>query len=238
MPLILGLDTSTRHGALALVDTRTGQFWTDDQVATQNHGRELVPSIGRLISTAGFRMADISGIAVGVGPGSYTGLRVGIAVAKTLAEVRGVPVVPLDSLHLPVLAAPETGAGTILSIADAQRGAVARSVYARESSSKGEWVRRSGPEILAWADLNRESIALDSLLVTGPGLELAGKLGPTGLPEAPRETWYPASKVLARWILTSYESQAPVDADTLEPLYLRPSAAEDAKKGSGLFLQP
>ncbi len=228
MPLILGLDTSTRHGALALVDTRTGQIWTDDHVATQNHGRELVPSIGHLISAAGRRMTDIGGIAVGVGPGSYTGLRVGIAVAKTLAEVLSVPVVALDSLLLPVLATPETAAGTILSIADAQRGAVARSVYARESPSS-EWGRRSGPEILAWGELNRESIDLDSLLVTGPGLELASKLGPTGLPEAPRETWYPASDVLARWILTQFESQPAVDADTLEPLYLRPSAAEEKR---------
>lgn len=228
MSLILGLDTSTRHGALALVHLRTGQIWTDDQVATQNHGRELVPTIGRLVSAAGFRMADIGGIVVGIGPGSYTGLRVGIAVAKTLAEVLNAPVVALDSLLLPVLAAPDFFAGTILSIADAQRGAVARSIYSRDSVS-GEWVRRSGPEILAWGELNRESIGPDSLLITGPGLELAGKLGPTGLPEAPRETWYPASNVLARWILSRYESQAPVAADTLEPLYLRPSAAEEKR---------
>lgn len=231
MSLILGLDTSTRHGALALVHLRTGQSWTDDQVATQNHGRELVPSIGRLIAAAGFRMADIGGIVVGIGPGSYTGLRVGIAVAKTLAEVLNVPVVALDSLLLPVLAAPDSFAGTVLSIADAQRGAVARSIYFRESPS-ADWARHSGPEILAWGELNRESNAADHLLITGPGLVLAGKLGPTGLPEAPRETWYPSSDVLARWMLTSYDSQAPVAADTLEPLYLRPSAAEEKRSSN------
>lgn len=228
MSLILGLDTSTRHGALALVDLRSSQFWTDDQVATQNHGRELVPAIGRLISAAGVRMADIGGIVIGVGPGSYTGLRVGIAVAKTVAEVLSVPVVPLDSLILPVLAAPETASGTILSIADAQRGSVAESVYHRDSPA-GEWARRTGPEILAWQELKRWSASSEPVLVTGPGLELAARLGPTGLPETPRETWYPSSNVLARWIQAHYADQTPESADTLEPVYLRPSAAEEKR---------
>jgi len=228
LSLILGLDTSTRHGALALVDLRSGQSWTEDQDATQNHGRELVPAIGRLVMAAGVRMTDLSGIVVGVGPGSYTGLRVGIAVAKTLAEVLSVPVVPLDSLILPVLAAPDETTGTILSIADAQRGAVAASVYTRDSPSSG-WIRLNGPEILAWKELKRWSTSPDPVLVTGPGLELAARLGPTGLPETPRETWYPSSNVLARWILSQYTSQKPVSADTLEPLYLRPSAAEEKR---------
>lgn len=228
MSLILGLDTSTRHGALALVDLRSGQCWTDDQIATQNHGRELVPAIGRLVAAAGRHMADLGGIVVGVGPGSYTGLRVGIAVAKTLAEVLSVPVVPLDSLLLPVLAAPDDSTGTILSIADAQRGAVAVSVYCHDSPT-GEWGRSNGPEILAWQELKRWSASPAPVLITGPGLELTARLGPAGLRETPRETWYPASNVLARWMLSQYSGQSPVSADTLEPLYLRPSAAEEKR---------
>ncbi|MFM1800829.1 MAG: tRNA threonylcarbamoyladenosine biosynthesis protein TsaB, partial [Planctomycetota bacterium] len=135
-PVML-LDTSTRTGVIALGNPFQKTGYTRTIEPSQVHGKELVPAIGRLIHDSGYSIQDISALAVGIGPGSFTGLRVGLSVVKTMAEVLGIPVIPIDSLLLPVLLLEEKYR-TAVSIADAQRGSVYCSVYERNPIS-GLW---------------------------------------------------------------------------------------------------
>lgn len=228
MSLILALDTSTRTAALALYDSGDGRCWKAGDLGPGTHGRELVPAVQALIARSGFRVRDLGGIVVGIGPGSFTGLRVGVAVAKTLAEVLDIPVYPLDSLILPVIAAPATPAGPRASIADAQRGTVAVSLY-EQKTSNSPWTRRHGPEIMAWNDMIAYCRSVNAALITGPGLELAGRFGPVGIAQAPPDRRVPGPDALVEWLRNGFADAAPADRDTLEPDYLRPSAAEEKR---------
>lgn len=213
---------------MALFDARDGRFWKGSETGTGTHGRDLVPAVQALIARSGFRVRELGGIVVGIGPGSYTGLRVGVAVAKTLAEILDIPIYPLDSLVLPVIAAPATPAGPRASIADAQRGTVAVSIY-DQNSPDAFWSRLHGPEIMAWNDMIAFCRSMNAALITGPGLELASRFGPVEIPLAPPDRRIPGPDALVEWLGCGFAEASPVDRDSLEPDYLRPSAAEEKR---------
>jgi tRNA threonylcarbamoyl adenosine modification protein YeaZ len=127
------LDTSAAASAALLQDgTVLGEFASAD---TRSHSEVLAPAVQDLLRGAGARGADLDGIAVGVGPGPFTGLRAGLATARTLAFVWGVPlhgVMSLDALALEAAATVPAGDGFLVAT-DARR----REVY---------WARYQSPE--------------------------------------------------------------------------------------------
>lgn len=227
------LDTSTRSGVVLLGDERQNLYLTESVDPGQTHGRDLIPAIQRLVQKSGFQFHDISRLAVGIGPGSYTGLRVGLAVIKTLAEVIDCPVLPIDSLLLPVLNLPDQVLSAV-SIADAQRGAVYATLYRRKSSAD-HWVSSEKPAIVAWADLDHW-VNQPETVVTGPGLSLIQRLGPISANVAKLEHAGPEVNGLKIWLQKYMPDVQPVDRQLLEPLYIRPSAAEE-KRNAGLAQQ-
>ncbi|GEM_PF-49777 len=94
---ILALDTST--GMLSAVVLIDGQVAAErHSEAERNHSIRLVPAIGELLDEAGLAPTDLEGIAVGTGPGSYTGVRIAVTVAKTMAWTLGIPLVRVSTL--------------------------------------------------------------------------------------------------------------------------------------------
>src|SRR5437016_2738225 len=92
----LGIETSGTVGSVALVED--GRVLAEETFAKGlRHGQALVPAIGRALAAAGVGKRDVDLFAVGTGPGSYTGLRVGIATAKTLAFALGKPLFGVPS---------------------------------------------------------------------------------------------------------------------------------------------
>ena len=90
---LLALDTATTS-VVVVAGTPDGQVLASDTIAGRyRHSQELLPAIARLVQGAGLRLADLEGIVVGTGPGAFTGLRVGLAIAKTLAHELDRPVV-------------------------------------------------------------------------------------------------------------------------------------------------
>lgn len=94
---LLALETAYDVCGAALVDD-TGVEALEEQRAPRRHNEVLAPAVGRLLSGAGRRFDDLDGIALSAGPGSYTGLRVGMSYAKGLAYGTGLPVIPVPSL--------------------------------------------------------------------------------------------------------------------------------------------
>lgn len=97
MSVWLGLDTATDVASVALVDgaaVLAEQSW----VSRRRHTAELAPRVAAALASAGLAVADLGGVAVASGPGSYTGLRIGLALAKGLALGAGLPVVGVPTL--------------------------------------------------------------------------------------------------------------------------------------------
>ena len=103
--LILAIDTATAHAALALGDghgsPRAVRAWR----AGYRHGEELLANLDEVLRTAGARLQDMRGIVAGTGPGTFTGLRVGLAAVKGLAEVLELLIATATVLELLALAA-------------------------------------------------------------------------------------------------------------------------------------
>jgi tRNA threonylcarbamoyladenosine biosynthesis protein TsaB len=130
--IVLGMDTSTPSTVVGLLqDDHRVLERRDDPVAPSrgDHAARLLVLVEELFAEAGVDWPDVGRIAVGAGPGGFTGLRIGIATARALAQGTGLPLVPV-----PTLAALAAGAGdpegAIAAVLDARRGEVFAGVYA------------------------------------------------------------------------------------------------------------
>lgn len=97
--IVLGIETSTVRASVALGSEQ--ELIASCSISRgATHGEFILPSVEYLLEKAGLSYGNIAGVAVGVGPGLFTGLRVGVATAKTLAQALSVPIVGISSLDL------------------------------------------------------------------------------------------------------------------------------------------
>ena len=218
------LDTSTDRAAIGVKAGEAVAFAATSEVP-RRHGRDLIPQLEETMARVGLRPSNVDVVAVGLGPGSYTGLRIGLAAAKTLSYVSGAAIVGLDSLEAVALNAPPD-ALRISVIADAQRGEVYSADFARESPGStpiATTPTRIEP-LSGWA-----SRVEPGTFVIGPGLDsprIRSAL-PVGIVVAETAINRPdASKLLALAVRT-FEQGRRDDLWTIEPRYFRRSAAEE-----------
>jgi len=165
--LVLGLDTSTDHVCIAVGSA--GELLASSVTRTdRGHCEVLVPRIQGVLREAGVGPGDLDAVAVGIGPGWFTGLRVGVVTAKTLARVLGVPLVAFSSLEAVAWPWREDGR-VVVPVLDARR----REVF---------WGRfrhgvRVGDDRVGAPDTLRAQLTDDELLV-GPGVGMAGGVEP------------------------------------------------------------
>ncbi|WP_136603728.1 tRNA (adenosine(37)-N6)-threonylcarbamoyltransferase complex dimerization subunit type 1 TsaB [Paenibacillus dokdonensis] len=123
----LALDTSTACLALAVMENDK-VLHTIKAAGERNHSVHLLPLVQKGLAEAGVASSDLNGIAVGIGPGSYTGTRIAVTAAKTLAWTWNIPVAGISSLHAlawsGLLSAAERGTGKnwVVPLVDARRG--------------------------------------------------------------------------------------------------------------------
>jgi tRNA threonylcarbamoyladenosine biosynthesis protein TsaB len=214
-PRLLILETSHRVGkvALASAETIVGERTLDE---SRRHARDLTPAIRELLTQQGWRAADLDGVIVSRGPGSYTGLRVGIMSAKTLAFATGCALLAIDTFDAIRLQAPLEHRNVDV-IADAQQDKI--------------YVQRFGehPEpltILPFA-MWLESASAWHVAATGPGLETFAARLPTALTVLPRELWLPQPASLLTLGLERFRIGERDHPIAVEPIYLRASSAEE-----------
>ncbi|WP_029149486.1 tRNA (adenosine(37)-N6)-threonylcarbamoyltransferase complex dimerization subunit type 1 TsaB [Microbacterium indicum] len=128
--MILAIDTSLGT-TVAVVDRATGAILSQaDSEGTRGHAEVIGTLIEGALEGAGATPLDIEAVAAGMGPGPFTGLRIGIAAARAFAVGRGIPVVPVVSHDAPALEAIERGEGAPTITTDARRREHAVSAYA------------------------------------------------------------------------------------------------------------
>jgi tRNA threonylcarbamoyladenosine biosynthesis protein TsaB len=126
---ILGLDTSNQIASLAVVEH--GRVAGSIAHPASSHGAELPIAVDDLLSGAGFKLGDLDAIAVGIGPGSYTGLRIGISYAKGLAMATGCAILGVPGFDAMALAALEGDNidGLVAVVVDARKNEVYAALY-------------------------------------------------------------------------------------------------------------
>jgi len=121
MALILNLETATRNCSVALA--KDGHMLGLNEIAGEGylHAEKLHLFIRKVVDDAGYTFKDIDAVAVGMGPGSYTGLRIGISAAKGICYALGIPLVAIDTLELLARQISVTSGEFIAPLIDARR---------------------------------------------------------------------------------------------------------------------
>jgi tRNA threonylcarbamoyladenosine biosynthesis protein TsaB len=206
--VLLAFDTSSAAVTVALADPITGAVVASSStVDALRHGELLAPAIADALSAADCRPGDLTRIAVGVGPGPFTGLRVGLVTARMMAEVLGIEVAGVCSLD--ILARQSSLTLPVAVATDARRKEIYWALYDGPAAD-GSRRRLEGPAVDKPSDVAH---VLAGLPVIGRGATLYAEALGLGEIDVPQ---YPSAEVLAFGVATG---TLPVVAP--DPLYLR-----------------
>lgn len=219
---VLGIDTATWTASVGICDGE--RLLSERSLATSGtHGFSLVPMVDEALQEAGLRAADLGGIAVSIGPGSFTGLRIGLAAAKGLAFAAGVPIVGVRTL-LALAVAAEVSDGLVCPLLDARKGEVYAALVEMRAG-RGEWAH--GEVVVAldrWLSLvgDRDCTFIGDAV----GLVSARGGAASGWHLRSFDRFHPRGAIVARLGAERLRAGDPDDLASLEPLYVRPSEAE------------
>ncbi|MFO1093130.1 MAG: tRNA (adenosine(37)-N6)-threonylcarbamoyltransferase complex dimerization subunit type 1 TsaB [Planctomycetaceae bacterium] len=221
--LTLGIETSGFGGSVALVQSGKVLVQRDLDPTGRRHARTLVPETRSLFAGAGKAVRDLDLVAVSIGPGSFTGLRVGVVCAKTLAWAAGVKLIAVDT-YLAIAHMAPTEVECVQVVGDGQRGDLYVGDYRRDD--RGDWVLHGVIAIRPAEDWLAELKPSD--VVTGPGLERHAEAAAARCRVLPRDLWMPRAATIA--LLGEQRLARTGTSDdiwSLEPFYLRKSGAEE-----------
>lgn len=219
--IVLAIDTSGKDGSIALArapedEQSSSELKILDLIPLEGgtFSAQLVPQIAGLLSKHGLQKEDIDAFAAASGPGSFTGLRVGLAVIKALAEILGKPVAAVSRLE--ALARAAEVRGTVLAALDAGRGEAYAGLYDIQ-----EVAQMRSERLLTNAELLAE--AAGQILVT-PDSKLAEAARIAGLKI--RQIESPRSDAIARLGWEKISRGETISPENLEANYIRRSDAE------------
>jgi tRNA threonylcarbamoyladenosine biosynthesis protein TsaB len=165
--MLLAIDTATQIMSLALHDGRNllaEESWRTNN----NHTIELAPAIEIMLDRCEATMRDLTALAVATGPGSFSGLRIGVSMAKGMAGALKLPLVGISTLDILAAGQPQLTGG-LVAVVQAGRGRVIAQTYRWR---KGQWANRSEPQIMDWETLFNS--------IDGPA-HLTGEVSDVGL---------------------------------------------------------
>ncbi len=214
---ILGIDTSSSSLSVAVMDDDLlkGEFTLNHKLT---HSEQMMPLLDSLLSHLELKMSDIDLIGVSVGPGSFTGIRIGVAAANAMAMALDIPVVGISSLEAMAYTAGET-AYTIVSTFDAQRDRFYFNAYRFEDS---ELKALEAEDVLEKEDLIKKLESYDKVLLLGDAVFINEEL-PLNVKKAKRAVRYVRASSVCELAHRDYLLGKTGFA---VPVYLRKSQAE------------
>ena len=218
--MLLAVETSGIQGSLA-VSNGSQMLLERPLEAGQRNAQSLVSEVDRVLKELQLVPRDITTVAISIGPGSFTGLRVGLTFAKTFAWLNDAKLVAVDTLQAIALRAPANHA-VVTAVIDAQRGEMFAGTYAIEASSG---TRR----LLAPVHVATQEMLSTEFPLTGPGLL---KLRPDVAVShqlLDESLWSPTASEVAQLGWRLAESGQTSCPETLEPVYIRLSYAEEKR---------
>ncbi|MCS5711115.1 tRNA (adenosine(37)-N6)-threonylcarbamoyltransferase complex dimerization subunit type 1 TsaB [Candidatus Berkiella aquae] len=226
-PTFLAIDTSTEACSAAILHAN-GCVWRDE-MTPKAHTTLLIPMIEALLAETGLKLADMAAIAVTRGPGSFTGVRIGVGIAQGIGFGLNKPVYEISSLE--ALAAHTAFPGRVIAAIDARMQEVYTATYCRQHnviSVEGCEVLCSPATLMGHAlQYADESAVL--LAGTGWGAYEPTFPLPAGWQIKPNQ--YPHAKAVAELAYQQWlQGKKGVGADSLQPVYLRDNVAEKSKK--------
>jgi tRNA threonylcarbamoyladenosine biosynthesis protein TsaB len=226
----LGMDTASSRGSVALV--RSGDVLAAAPLLDRGaHARDLLERVDALLAGVGARTGDLSGIGVAAGPGSFTGIRIGMATAKGLAYALGVGLAGISTLEAIALAAARAGcdgAPGLVAVLEAGRGQWYAAVFGLET---GAPVRETPDR--AWVPGDLLEAAPERYVLAGPGVRSLIGEDREGGPDRRRAQadLPPLAVEIARWASAALPPGAGYHAVGLGPNYVRPPGAEAKRRG-------
>jgi tRNA threonylcarbamoyladenosine biosynthesis protein TsaB len=227
---ILALDSSTDVGSVAVVVD--GALQSELSFADRaRHGEMLLDWVRQALDAAELKLGDLDLLGVGLGPGSFTGLRVGLATIKGLALAKGVPLVGVGTLRVLARGLGVGGDAVAVPMVEAHRGEVFAAAYALPEAGVVSEVMppfHAAPDEAA--QRLRDAVPDGTLALCGSGARryrdiLEQALGPGTVFAAP--VWdAPRASLVALEAEARHARRGPDDLTLLEPLYLRPSDAK------------
>lgn len=220
--LICAIDTSGREGSLSLAEgnDRSFEVLHFAPIAGGTYSAQLIPTLSAALANTGKRKSEIGLFAVASGPGSFTGLRVGLSTVKALAEVLHIPVVAISVLEAIAFAARKQG--NVLAALDAQRNEVYVGEFEITNMGSIKTLHEALatiPDFLTWLS------ARTPVPVTyTPDSTIGSRIRDSGSPA--EHVSRPAADLYARLGLQKFQAGDVASIETLDANYIRRSDAE------------
>ena len=224
--MLLAIDTATRYASLALYD-HSGVVAECSWRSGHNHSVEMMPAIAQTLARQRLTPQDLSAVAVSKGPGSFTGLRIGMSIAKGLCLALDIPIIAIPTLDIITYAIGDPG-GPVIAVLEAGRGRLCVCPYTFEDGipvQSGElqlvrestWVPEIEEPVLIAGELGAQVVERLMELPEGDDISVASLAGSL------RRAGY-----LAELAWERFEGGLTDDLDTLSPVYLHyPSSGTD-----------
>lgn len=222
---ILALETIERRGSLAALTTQAADCQLVCERLLPEKERSactLIPQLESLLSECGWKATDVELVCVATGPGSFTGLRIGVTIAKTLAYTTGAKLVGVHSLS-----AMAAGVGKqsqrVWTVLDAQR----QELFAASFPADCEAVSAHPPETRLLPIDEWLALLAPGDLVCGPPLKGLADRIPSGVAVADSQLWSPTASSVGKLGFELFQASSDTDPMQMVPRYYRKSAAEE-----------
>lgn len=218
----LALDTSTEACSVAL--DLDGQIIALDEVCPQQHSKRILPMVQQLLADAGVSLHQLDGIIFGRGPGSFTGVRIGVSVAQGLAFGADLPVFGVSTLAaMAQAAAVQQNATAVIAAIDARMAEVYIAAYALDEEGLMQAITpeiaakpAALPEVLTSLRFTSQVLGVGTGWQTYP--QALQQLAPALIAEA---ILYPSAQFMLPFATRAWQQQLFVSADQAEPVYVR-----------------
>ena len=244
---ILALETTGRYGSAAVIDD-DGRIFCASSAEEMNHLRGMISLIDEAVKKAGIRKEDLTHVAASAGPGSFTGIRIGVVTARTMAQMLGLPCISVSSIEAlaqgSLRRAAEEGAAYIVPVINARRHQTYAAVYSAAQDSQTlipaleekQYMIEDLLEKLKKIQAGRSGA---SAYFTGDGIDAYGGIIEEMLPAvsylfAEEDVRYQSAESVAEIALEKARAGETVSYDDLLPEYMRLAEAEQRLKAGTL----